>query len=116
MKKSWKALMVLSALTPAFAFAQLGNVTDIVGEIGDLVKLATPIVIGLALLAFFWGLVKFIFSSGDEDARKDAKHLMIWSVIALFIMISIVGIIGFIGQAVGVGQGGDLEVPGVKEL
>ncbi len=115
MKQSWKVLAMLTAVTPAFAFAQLGNIENIVEAIGNLVKLATPIVIGLALLAFFWGLVKFIFSAGDEDARKDAKHLMIWSVIALFIMISIVGIINFIGSALGIGQGGNLPVPGVDD-
>jgi len=114
MKSSWKALVVLSAVAPAFAFAQLGNVENIVEAIGNLVRLATPIVVGLALLAFFWGLVKFIFSAGDEDARKDAKHLMIWSVIALFIMISIVGIINFIGNALDIDQGGDLDVPSVN--
>lgn len=114
MKNSWKVLAVLSALTPAFAFAQLGNVENIVTSIGNLVQLATPIVVGLALLAFFWGLVKFIFSAGDEDARKEAKGLMIWSVIALFVMISIVGIINFIGNAVGVDQGGNLDVPTVN--
>lgn len=114
MKNSWKALAVLSALTPVLAFAQLGNVENIVESIGNLIKLATPIVVGLALLAFFWGLVKFIFSAGDEDARKDAKHLMIWSVIALFIMISIVGIINFIGNALDIDQGGELDVPTVE--
>ncbi|GMU74397.1 MAG: hypothetical protein AMXMBFR44_5940 [Candidatus Campbellbacteria bacterium] len=115
MKNSWKALVVLAAVTPAFAFAQLGNIENIVEAIGNLVRLATPIVVGLALLAFFWGLVKFIFSAGDEDARKDAKHLMIWSVVALFVMISIVGIIGFIGNALDIDQGGTLPVPEVED-
>ncbi len=116
MKTSWKALAVLSALAPAFAFAQLGNVENIVESIGNLVKLATPIVVGLALLAFFWGLVKFIFSGGDEEAKKDSKHLMIWSVIALFIMISIVGIINFIGNSLDINQGGSLDVPEVQGI
>lgn len=115
MKKSWKVLALLSAVTPAFAFAQLGNIENIVEAIGNLVKLATPIVVGLALLAFFWGLVKFIFSQGDEGSRKEAKGLMIWSVVALFIMISIVGIINFIGNALDIDQGGTLPVPGVED-
>jgi hypothetical protein len=114
MKKTWKILSLFSAFTPVFAFAALGNIANIVSSIGDLVDLATPIVVGLALLAFFWGLVKFIFSADDEEARKGAKSLMIWSVIALFVMISIVGIISFIGNAFGVEQGGTLPVPGVR--
>jgi hypothetical protein len=39
---------------------------------------------------------------------------MIWSVVALFVMVSIVGIINFIGNAVGVNQGGSLPVPTVE--
>lgn len=116
MKRFSKGLVIASAMLPMFAFAQLGNIENIVESIGKLVSLATPIVVGLALLAFFWGLVKFIFSSGDEDARGDAKGLMIWSVVALFIMISIVGIITFIGDALDIDQGGDLDVPTVEGL
>jgi hypothetical protein len=116
MKKTAVILAGAMTFVPLFAFAQLGNVENIVESIGNLVSLATPIVVGLALLAFFWGLVKFIFSAGDEEARKGAKSLMIWSVIALFVMISIVGIINFIGNALDINQGGSLDVPEVQGI
>ena len=58
--------------------------------------LIIPIVASLALLAFFWGLVKFIFNlSGDTKSVKDGRDLMVWGTIALFIMISVWGIIRF---------------------
>ena len=106
-------------LLPVFAFAQtagdpnLGNITKLLNAIGNLVNLATPIVVGLALLAFFWGLVKFIFAASDDD-KKSGKSFMIGGIVAIFVMVSIVGIVKFIGNAFGVGQGGDLQVPGVK--
>ena len=102
------------AILPAFAHAQLGNVENIVDAIVRLVDLATPIVVGIALLVFFWGLVKFIFASGNEDAKEQGKNLMIGGIIALFVIVSIVGIIRWIGDAVGVDQGGTLPVPGVE--
>ena len=60
------------------------------------------IVMGLALLAFFWGLAKFIFAvGGDEKAVGAGKTLMLWGVIALFIMVCVVGILAFFEEAFG---------------
>jgi len=38
---------------------------------------------------------------------------MIWGLVALFVMVSVWGLVRFIGDAVGVDQGGDIEVPTV---
>ncbi|MCI0619847.1 pilin [Candidatus Wolfebacteria bacterium] len=100
--KTFQKVLILTgaALLPvATVHAQLGNIEDIVDGIGRIVSLLTPIVVGIALLAFFWGLAKFIFSAGDEEARKAGKQIMIYGIIALFIMISIWGIVRFIGDA-----------------
>ena len=94
------------ALTPALAFAvgDLGNIERLLTSIGGLVDLALPIVVGIALLGFFWGLVKFIFAAGDEVDTEKGKSLMIWSVVALFVMVSVWGLVKFIGEAVGIKQ------------
>jgi hypothetical protein len=108
------AAIAVSALAPSLASAQLGNVENLLEAIGRLVSLATPIVVGLALLAFFWGLVKYIFAAGNDDSKKAAIHLMVGGIVAIFIIVSLVGIIKFIGNALGVGQGGTLDVPEVE--
>jgi hypothetical protein len=95
-----KAIIAALSLTPAFAFAQsLTGLETLVNSIGRLVGLALPIVIGLALLAFFWGLVKFIFAQGNEEAKGEGKKIMLWGIIALFVMIAVWGLVGFIGDA-----------------
>lgn len=67
---------------------------------GDLLNPLIRIVVAIALLVFFWGLVKFIFRvGGDENAVADGRRLMIWGVVALFVMVSIWGIINFIAAA-----------------
>ncbi len=66
---------------------------DIVDMFLDLVLLIIPIIASLALLAFFWGLVKFISNAGDEKAIGDGKSLMKWGLVALFVMVSIWGIL-----------------------
>lgn len=51
----------------------------------------------IAMLVFFWGLAKFIFKvGGDEKAVESGRRLMIWGVIALFVMVSVWGLVRFI--------------------
>ncbi len=62
----------------------------------DLIYSALPLVIGIALLVFFWGLAKFILRAGDEKAREEGKQIMKWGIIALFVLVSVWGIIEFL--------------------
>ena len=110
-----KFVLPLLVLTPALASAQnLGNIENLMSSVGRLVDLALPIVVSLALLAFFWGLAKFIFAAGDEESKADGKKIMIWGVVALFVMVSVWGLVGFIGGAFGIQQGGSVNVPTVN--
>jgi len=117
---------ILSSLTlsllPAVAFAQGGqtgainlqNIRGAIFQVGELIGILLPIVVALALLFFFWGLAKFILASGDEDAKDQGKRIMIWGVVALFVMASVWGLVAFFGNLTGVDQGQNLlNVPGV---
>lgn len=109
-----KVILVTLTLAPSLAFAQqLGNLETLLRSVGRLIDLALPIVVAIALLAFFWGLVKFIFSAAGEDAHKEGQRLMIWGLVALFVMVSVWGLVRFIGNALGVGQGDTVTVPTV---
>jgi len=101
-------------VAPMMASAQtLFNVETLLRSIGRLVDLALPIVVAIALLGFFWGLAKFIFAAGNEVDSEQGKKLMIWSLVALFVMVSVWGLVRFIGNALNVQQGGTIEVPTV---
>lgn len=100
------ALTVGALALPLVSFAAAGdlsNVSTLVTSIGTIVNKIIPIMFAIALLGFFYGLVKFIFGS-DEDKAK-AKMTMVWGVVALFVMASVWGLVAFIGSAVGVDQG-----------
>lgn len=77
-----------------------------------------PITIALAVLAFFWFLVNFIWKGAeDPKVHSDGLKGMGYSLLAIFVMVSIWGIIAFIGNTVGIGQGGslpDFKLPGFK--
>ncbi|MEK7175867.1 MAG: hypothetical protein AAB695_00640 [Patescibacteria group bacterium] len=80
------------------------NFSELIGIFVDLIKLAIPVVAGLALLVFFKGLAAFIAKSGDEKSHAEGKNLMIWGLIALFVMVSIWGIISVLSGEFGFGS------------
>ncbi|MEX2013428.1 MAG: hypothetical protein WD897_00735 [Parcubacteria group bacterium] len=78
------------------------NFKELVGVFVDLIQTTLPVIVGLALLVFIWGLVKFIFRiGGDEKAVEEGKKLMIWGLIALFIMVSFMAILAFVYGDIG---------------
>lgn len=94
-------LITVLSLSPLIASAQ--GLKDIIRRVYYLVDIAIPIAFALALLAFFWGLAHFILlKSGSETAREDGSRIMIWGVVALFVMTSIWGIVRFMQGELGI--------------
>jgi len=60
-----------------------------------------PILIGIGVVVFFWGLVKFIAHGGDEKAREEGKNVMIWGMVALFVMVALWAIVGYLQESIG---------------
>jgi len=69
---------------------------------GELIKnvydsILTPLsvlLVGVAVVLFFLGLVRYIYGGlGDESAVREAKSMMIWGVVIIFMMISIWGFV-----------------------
>ena len=94
----------------AFAAAQISN---ILGTFNSLIATATPIVVAFALLGFFWGLAIYIFNAGDEKKKSQGRNIMIWGVLALFVMLSVFGIIGVLQTTLGV-QNTSIAIPSVQ--
>ena len=82
----------------------MNGAKGIIQGIGGLVYMLIPISASLALLFFFWGLAKFILHSGDEKGREEGKEVMKWGIIALFVLVSIWGIVFFIRGELGISE------------
>lgn len=87
------------------------NLQDLIRAIGNLVEAAIPIMAGIGLLGFFWGLVRYIFSQGSEQQKVEGKQIMVYGLIALFVMFSVWGIINFFQtDLLGSPNGGVIQV------
>lgn len=100
MKTKIAALSSLALLLPLTSFAALENIEGLVTDVGGIVNTLIPIIFTLAVLGFFWGLVKYIF--GAEHEKDAAKKTMLWGVVALFVMAAVWGLVNFLGDAVGI--------------
>ena len=128
------SLYLMAALLPILSsvsvFAQSGSIVSPTGtntaldpfqqtlnSVLAFVSTSTVIIVGLAFLFFFYGLAKYILKGeSDEKAKTDSKKTMVWSVIAIFVLTTIWGLIAFVRNITGVNQGSSNEVtvPKVK--
>ena len=112
---------IYAAITfaPVLALAQTAgttNIENIVKGIGKIINLIIPIMFALALVYFFWGLIKFIRSAGDPKAAAEGKGIMIYGIIAIAIMISIYGLVNWLATTLGVTQTGNVVLPTVPGI
>jgi hypothetical protein len=72
------------------------TVVNLIGRIIGLVNLIIPIIIGLGLIAFLWGVLKYGISSKPSE-KQDSVYVMVYGIIALFVMVSIWGLVNVLG-------------------
>jgi heme/copper-type cytochrome/quinol oxidase subunit 2 len=95
--KTKTVLVAILMLAPAMASAQV-TIKSIINTLISFINPLIVLTIGFALLVFIWGLAKFIWHSGDKNAVDEGRRLIIWGVLALFVMVSIWGIVAFVQQ------------------
>ena len=110
MKKTTFFGSLLLLASPFIASAQaLTPLKNLVASVGSIVFALIPILIGLAVVVFFWGLVKYIRDSGkSHDA---GLKTMIAGIVSIFIMVSLYGIIAFAGNALDISQNSGVLAP-----
>ncbi len=107
----------LLSATPLLAMAQT-NAFSILNVVGKMMKIIIPMLITAAVLYFIFGVVKYVVSSDSDDKGK-AREVIIRGIIGLFVIISIWGLVGIIGNTFGIGVGGSLtgeQIPGVSAI
>jgi len=59
-----------------------------------LYKTIVPFLFALATAAFIWGVMEYYINPGNEEKRKKGKDYIVGGLMALFVMLSIWGIVG----------------------
>jgi hypothetical protein len=86
------ATSVLTASTlalPALASAQ--TLLDTLALFNTFLNAAIGLMITLAIVVFFFGLIKYLWNVDEQ--KQAGLQIMLWGVIAIFVMVSIWGLI-----------------------
>jgi hypothetical protein len=89
-------LLTSSAITAASiglvpALASAASLFDTLAVVNTFLNALIGLFITLAIVVFFWGLIKYLWSGGEDKAA--GLQTMMYGVIAIFVMVSIWGII-----------------------
>jgi hypothetical protein len=115
-----KVIYGVLAFLPALAFAaskvDITFLTGITDTLKTVIAALIPIFFGLAVVYFFWGLIQYIRSAGDPKKASEGKSIMIYGIIAIAVMASIWGIVGWLQGVVGLNGATAITPPSVTGL
>lgn len=97
--------------SPFVAHAQ--TFTAILTTVENIITQVIPIMIGLAVLVFMWGVFKYVIASGEDD-KSAGRSFMIWGIIALFVMTSVWGLVNLLDESLSL-QNTTPQAPGLPQ-
>lgn len=92
----------LAAATVAFpALASAATILNLLALANTVFNALIGLLITLAIVTVFWGIIQYLFKSGSE-AKSEGLKIALYGVGAIFIMVSIWGIIRLLQSTFGV--------------
>jgi len=120
----FQVLSFLGLLVPYISFAQpteplIGplQASSLLALIATYIIDLVPIIIGLAVLLFIWGVIGYIRNADNEKERTNARRFIVFGLIAIFVMVSVWGLVNIILNSLGldtvpqIPEGGDATGP-----
>lgn len=91
----------------------IGSLTDLINFLTcTLMQAVVPLLVGLAVVFFVYGIIKFFLNPDNEEKKKEGKTFILWGIIALFVMVSIWGLVGILS---GTFLDGKTVLPGLPD-
>jgi FtsH-binding integral membrane protein len=109
--KIFRALIFGSLFLPLITSAQqLSRTRTTLAAARDIItNILVPAAFVLALLFFFWGVALYILSIGGDKER--GKQIMVWGVVALFVISAVWGIVRYIQVELNVDNTPTIQLP-----
>ncbi|MCF7865198.1 MAG: hypothetical protein K9M11_01715 [Candidatus Pacebacteria bacterium] len=105
------ALLLITFPLQTQAYGQVAyDFGSLVGLFIGMIKTLVPLIVGLTLLYFIWGIFQLV-RSNSEDARKEAIGVITYGVVSLFVMVSVWGLVSILTSTF---FGGGLVIPQLR--
>jgi hypothetical protein len=90
---------------------------DVVARLIDVMNTLVWPLVGLAIVFFFYGLIRYIYNAGNSKGHTLGRDVIIWSLVGLFVIFSLWGLVNVISITLlgvtpnGVGSNGAFYAP-----
>ena len=74
---------------------------NFINGLQGVINLIIPLLIGISIVVFIWGIIRYMAHADNQEDRAAGKSLMIYGITALFVVVSIWGIIAILQQLTG---------------
>ncbi len=106
-------------LLPGLALAQglstaVSNTKSLVDQFQGIVSSALVVLMGIAVIFFIVGIIRFVLAAGDAEKRKEAKGYMFYGVIAFVVIVGLYGLVNVILGFFGAQAGGVIPAPKIQ--
>jgi len=88
-----RILTILGITIPTLTFASFGSIADISNFIISLVNSIVEVLITFIVVVFLYAMVKVIWLSDGENSKTENYRLIRYSIISLFVVVSLWGIL-----------------------
>jgi hypothetical protein len=108
-------IISIFVLAPSLVFGA-SFIDSTLVAISNILKILAATAAAFAMLAFVWGVIKYVISAENEEQRSQARAMIVYGVISLFVIFSIWGIALFISRTFGISLGGSLTPDNIPLL
>ncbi len=72
------------------------NLEKLIAKIAGYLNNALELLMGFAVVAFVWYVIKYFILSSDEKNRGEAAQYVMWSLIGFFVILSVWGLVNIL--------------------
>ena len=77
---------------PFIAFA-VQNISEVFAIFLGVFDTLVALIVGFSLIVFIWGVAKYILNAANPEARSEGRQFMLWGIVALFVVVSVWGLV-----------------------
>lgn len=90
------SLLAVPVGARASSYVGATRLQDIINGAIGVLNSAVPLFIGIAVLVFIYGVIKFVLRAPDTKERENGRQFMIWGIVGLFVIVSVWGIVNLL--------------------
>lgn len=111
------ATLFLSTVAPLVSYAATDKkLSDIISLIAGYLNQGLELLMGFAVLAFVWYVIRYFILRSDDVKRSDAAMYVMWSLIGFFVILSVWGLVNILISTFNLGNNSPGSLTNVQNI